>query len=65
MPRNTRQIPLLDLRAQYAGVRHEVLAEVIRVIYSHRLILGEDVAALECAIAEYTRTRFAIGWRRN
>ena len=38
-----RQIPLLDLQAQHARIREEVLAEVIRVIDSQKFILGEDV----------------------
>jgi len=38
-----RQIPLLDLRAQHAKIREEVLAEVIRIIDSQKFILGEEV----------------------
>jgi dTDP-4-amino-4,6-dideoxygalactose transaminase len=56
-----RQILLLDLRAQHARIREEVLAEVIRVIDSQKFILGEDVQKLEREIAEYSGARFGVG----
>ena len=56
-----RQIPLLDLRAQHASIREEVLAEVIRVIDSQKFILGEEVQKLEREIAAYSGARFAVG----
>jgi len=56
-----RQIPLLDLRAQHARIREEVLAEVIRVIDSQKFILGEEVQKLEREIADYSGARFAVG----
>ena len=56
-----KQIPLLDLRAQHARIREEVLAEVIRVIDSQKFILGEEVQNLEREIAAYSGTRFAVG----
>jgi dTDP-4-amino-4,6-dideoxygalactose transaminase len=57
----TRQIPLLDLHAQHAAIRAEVLAEVTRVIDSQKFILGEDVQQLETAVAGYCQAKFAIG----
>jgi len=56
-----RQIPLLDLRAQHARIREEVLAEVIRVIDSQKFILGEEVEKLEREIADYSGARFGVG----
>lgn len=56
-----KQIPLLDLRAQHARIREEVLAEVIRVIDSQKFILGEDVRELEREIAGYSGARFGVG----
>lgn len=56
-----RQIPLLDLRAQHARIREEVLAEVIRVIDSQKFILGEEVQQLEREIAAYSGARFGVG----
>jgi dTDP-4-amino-4,6-dideoxygalactose transaminase len=56
-----KQIPLLDLRAQHAHIREEVLAAVTRVIDSQKFILGEEVQKLEQEIAAYSGARFAIG----
>jgi dTDP-4-amino-4,6-dideoxygalactose transaminase len=57
----TKQVPLLDLRAQYASIREEVLAEMIRVADSQKFIMGDDVRALEQEIAAYSQTSFAVG----
>jgi dTDP-4-amino-4,6-dideoxygalactose transaminase len=57
----TRQIPLLDLRAQHRQIRDEVLAEVVRVIDSQKFIMGEDVQKLEQEIAAYSNAQFGIG----
>ena len=54
-------VPLLDLRAQHATIRDEVVAEVMRVIDAQAFILGEPVERLERAVAELSRTRHAIG----
>jgi dTDP-4-amino-4,6-dideoxygalactose transaminase len=56
-----RQVPLLDLKAQYARIRDEVLAEVSRVLDSQQFILGEDVRKLEEELAQYSGARFGIG----
>jgi len=56
-----RQIPLLDLKAQWTPIRDEVLAEVTRVLDSQKFILGEEVKKLEEAIAAYSACRFAVG----
>jgi dTDP-4-amino-4,6-dideoxygalactose transaminase len=56
-----RQVPLLDLKAQHAQIREEVLAAVTRVIDSQKFILGEEVQALEKEIAAYSNAQFAIG----
>lgn len=55
------QIPLLDLRAQYRGIREEILEAVGRVLESQRFILGEEVEGLEGEIAAYCGTRYAVG----
>ena len=44
-------VPLLDLTAQYAPLREEILAAVTRVCDSQRFIMGPDVAALEAEMA--------------
>lgn len=57
----TRQIPLLDLKAQHRHIREEVLAEVTRVIDSQKFIMGEDVQKLEQEIAAYSNAKFGVG----
>jgi dTDP-4-amino-4,6-dideoxygalactose transaminase len=54
-------VPLLDLQAQYASLRDEVRVAVERVLDSQRFVLGEEGRKLEASIAEYTRTKHAIG----
>jgi dTDP-4-amino-4,6-dideoxygalactose transaminase len=56
-----RNIPLLDLVAQHRSISDEISKELARVVNSQKFILGEDVAALEATIADYTQSRFAIG----
>lgn len=55
------QVPLLDLAAQYATIREELSATVLRVLESQKFILGEDVQELEKEIAAYTGAPHAIG----
>ena len=54
-------VPLLDLGAQYAPLRDEVLREVTRVIDSQKFILGGEVDALEREIAPYCGAQYAVG----
>ena len=44
-------MPLLDLQAQYAPFRDEILAAITRVCDSQRFILGPEVEALERELA--------------
>jgi dTDP-4-amino-4,6-dideoxygalactose transaminase len=60
-PTTQRNIPLLDLKAQYQTIREEVLSEVTRVIDSQKFILGDDVKGLEAEIAAYSGAKHAIG----
>ncbi len=53
-------IPLLDLKAQFEGIRDEIMPAVVAVIESQRFIMGEQVARLEEAVAELCGARFAI-----
>jgi len=55
-----KQIPLLDLQAQFSQIRREILDAVTRVIDSQKFILGDEVAAFETEIAGYCRTPFAV-----
>ncbi|MHC4153419.1 MAG: DegT/DnrJ/EryC1/StrS family aminotransferase [Planctomycetota bacterium] len=54
-------VPLLDLKAQYATIRDEILAAVAQVIDSQQCIGGPKVAELEGRIAEISDCKFAVG----
>jgi dTDP-4-amino-4,6-dideoxygalactose transaminase len=54
-------VPLLDLKGQYATIRDEVREALDRVIESQHFILGPEVEALEKEVAEYSQCRFAVG----
>lgn len=54
-------VPLLDLRAQHAAIRDEVVSALLRVVDSQLFILGPDVEKLEEQVAELSRTKYAIG----
>lgn len=55
------KVPLLDLVAQYQAIREEVLPALMRVVERQQFILGEEVAALEQAVAALSETRHGIG----
>jgi dTDP-4-amino-4,6-dideoxygalactose transaminase len=55
------QIPLVDLKAQYASIRQEVDAAIHRVLDHADFILGEEVQRFERAFADYVGTREAVG----
>jgi dTDP-4-amino-4,6-dideoxygalactose transaminase len=52
---------LCDLQAQFAELRHELEAAVLRVLASGQVILGPEVAALEEEIAHYCGVAHAVG----
>jgi dTDP-4-amino-4,6-dideoxygalactose transaminase len=54
-------VPLLDLKTQYASLRDEIVREVTRVLDSQRYILGPEVDALEQELAAYSNAKFGIG----
>ena len=53
-------IPLLDLRAQFQTIKHEVIPALLDVVESQRFILGEPVARLERALAEFIGVPCAV-----
>jgi dTDP-4-amino-4,6-dideoxygalactose transaminase len=55
------QVPLLDLKAQYATIKNEMLAAVSEVLDSQQCIGGPKVAELEKKIATYSDCGFAVG----
>ncbi|MEO8193652.1 MAG: DegT/DnrJ/EryC1/StrS family aminotransferase [Gemmatimonadales bacterium] len=54
-------VPLLDLRAQHATIRDDVVDAMMHVVDDQAFILGQPVERLEHAVAELSNTRFAIG----
>jgi dTDP-4-amino-4,6-dideoxygalactose transaminase len=55
------KVPLLDLRAQYATLKEEIMAATQEVYESQQFILGPKVKELEEKIADYCRCAFAVG----
>ena len=55
-----RLIPLLDLKAQWAGLREEVVPALLQVLDSQRFILGPEVEALEQELAGYLGATQAV-----
>lgn len=53
-------VPLLDLKAQYRGLKPEIDAAVEEVLTSAGFIGGPKVRELEEAVAAYVGTRFAV-----
>lgn len=54
-------VPLLDLKAQYATIRHEIEPAIKEVLESQWFIGGPNVAALEEECAAYCSTTHAVG----
>lgn len=59
--RNAESIPLVDLKAQYAGIRGEVDAAIGRVVSNADFILGSEVDAFESDYSRYCETEHAVG----
>ena len=55
------QVPLLDLRAQYASMKEGMLREISEVCDSQHFILGPKVEKLETEVAAYCRSNHAVG----
>ena len=54
-------VPLLDLKAQHAMIRDEVVAALMEVVDQQAFILGDPVAQLECSVAGLSQVKFAVG----
>jgi len=55
------KVPLLDLKAQYATIKDEILAAVAEVLESQICIGGPKVAELEQKIAVISDCKYAVG----
>ncbi len=54
-------VPLLDLKAQYATLRDEIEPVIRKVVEDQWFIMGPEVKGLEDEIAAYTGAKYAIG----
>jgi dTDP-4-amino-4,6-dideoxygalactose transaminase len=55
------QVPFLNLAAQYAALKDQLLPAVEKVLAGAHYILGPNVAAFEAEIAAYCGAKFGIG----
>jgi len=55
------QVPLLDLKAQYATIKDEILAGINEVLDSQRCIGGPKVEEFEAKVAEISGCKYAVG----
>jgi len=53
--------PFLDLQAQYARIKDEVQAKVLKVLESQHFILGKEVSDLEAEISKLIGCSFSLG----
>jgi len=53
--------PLLDLKAQFASIRDEIMAALARVMESQQFILGPEVQSFENEVAAFVGARLAVG----
>jgi len=54
-------VPLLDLKAQHATIKDDVVTALMDVVEQQSFILGSAVGELECKIAGLSHTKFAVG----
>jgi dTDP-4-amino-4,6-dideoxygalactose transaminase len=54
-------VPLLDLKAQHARIRDDVVRAMMQVVDDQAFILGKPVSDLEADVAALSRTKFAVG----
>ena len=55
------QVPLLDLRSQYAKLKPAIQTAISDLCDSQQFVLGPKVAELEQQIASYSQTQYGIG----
>lgn len=56
-----QKVPLLDLKAQYAPIRHDVLEAMTRMCDTQQFILGPEVEALERELEAFLDIPHAVG----
>jgi dTDP-4-amino-4,6-dideoxygalactose transaminase len=55
------KVPFFDLTAQFKSIEEEIKSALDEVFKTQQFILGSHVQALEEKIAQYCRTRYAMG----
>jgi dTDP-4-amino-4,6-dideoxygalactose transaminase len=55
------RVPVLDLKAEYAELRDEILPALDRVCRSSAFVLGEEVEAFEREFADFCGTKHCVG----
>jgi dTDP-4-amino-4,6-dideoxygalactose transaminase len=60
-PASALLFEFLDLKAQFASIREEVMAAVARVMESQHFILGPEVAQFENEVAAKLGAKYAVG----
>ena len=55
------QVPLLDLKAQFATIKDEIMPALEAVMASQYFINGPEVKQLEAAVADYSDCQAAVG----
>jgi dTDP-4-amino-4,6-dideoxygalactose transaminase len=58
---STMNVPLLDLKAQYAPIKDDVEAAISEVLASQQFILGPKVEECEKAVAAYSACSYGVG----
>jgi dTDP-4-amino-4,6-dideoxygalactose transaminase len=61
VPQQAHAIPYLDLKAQFEGIRDEVIQAVSRVLESQKFILGSEVQGFENEVVEMVGVGAAVG----
>ena len=56
-----RRVPLLDLTAQYASIKHEIGEAMSRVLEKSDFILGEELEIFESEFAAFCEVQHCIG----
>jgi dTDP-4-amino-4,6-dideoxygalactose transaminase len=54
-----RNIPMVDLKAQYRALQHEIEAVIREILESGHFVLGKHVTALEKEVAQYHHVDYA------
>jgi dTDP-4-amino-4,6-dideoxygalactose transaminase len=57
---DSMQVPLLDLRLQYASMREDILSAITRVCDSQQFIMGPEVEQLESEVAAAIGVPYAV-----